>query len=255
MSADTCPREAVEAWAGTLRKQHPTVLFRSASACLPASITDTASAQGKSKGKERERADDAWGLEAATALLRQWAEDHKGDKPFTLAVVGVTNVSDPFPSFVEVLHSHIKPSLVVQVGKTSFVNSLLRKAALQTYRLTATTPDAPTTTVHPQEVTVELEGGTQLRVIDTPGLSWHPVEDASPEDFARTRARDILLRNRGRIERLKDPSPVCECFVLLHTIRVCLHVCIVLTAICFTSLQSTAGGQWRNSYHAQRGRT
>ena len=69
------------------------MLFRSASACLPASVADAASVTGKGKGKERERADDAWGLEAATALLRQWAEDHKGDKPFTLAVVGVTNVS------------------------------------------------------------------------------------------------------------------------------------------------------------------
>ena len=86
-----------------MRKQYPTVLFRSASACLPAAAADAASAQGKSKGKgkERERADDAWGLEAATALLHQWAEDHKGDKPFTVAIVGVTNVSDSFPSFVE----------------------------------------------------------------------------------------------------------------------------------------------------------
>ncbi|KAI0722001.1 P-loop containing nucleoside triphosphate hydrolase protein [Cerioporus squamosus] len=181
---DTCPREAVEAWAAALRTQHPAVLFRAASACLPVSTTD-APAKGKGKGKERERADDAWGLDSATALLGRWAEEHKGDKPFTVAVVGVTNV-----------------------GKSSFVNSLLRKAALQTYRLTSASTDSPTTTVHPQEVTVDLDGGKQLRVIDTPGLSWHPVEDASPEDVARSRARDILLRSRGRIERLKDPSPV-----------------------------------------------
>ena len=93
LSADTCPREAVEAWASTLRKHYPTVLFRSASACLPASAADAASAKGRGKGKERERADDAWGLEAATAILHQWVEDHKGDKPFTVAIVGVTNVS------------------------------------------------------------------------------------------------------------------------------------------------------------------
>ncbi|KAI0751234.1 hypothetical protein C8Q80DRAFT_1097952 [Daedaleopsis nitida] len=181
---DVCPKESVEAWAATLRKDHPTVLFRAATACLPAPTMDLG--QGKGKGKERERADDAWGLEAATALLRSWAEEKKqGDKPLTIAVVGVTNV-----------------------GKTSFINSLLRKAVLQTYRLTSTSPDTPTTTTHPQEVTVELEGGSSVRVIDTPGLSWHPVDDSSPEDTARLRARDILLRNRGRIERLKDPSPV-----------------------------------------------
>ncbi|RDX52992.1 hypothetical protein OH76DRAFT_1399571 [Lentinus brumalis] len=184
---DTCPREAVEAWAAALRTQYPAVLFRAASACLPVSTADAAPApaKGKGKGKERERADDAWGLDSATALLRQWAEEHKGDKPFTIAIVGVTNV-----------------------GKSSFVNSLLRKTALQTYRPSTTSADSPTTTMHPQEVTIDLEGGKQLRVIDTPGLSWHPIEGASPEDVARSKARDILLRSRGRMERMKDPSPV-----------------------------------------------
>ena len=45
-------------------------------------------------------------------------------------------------------------------------------------------------------------------MINTPGLSWRPVEDASSEDFAQTRTRDILLRNRRSIQRLKDSSPV-----------------------------------------------
>ncbi|KAI1793027.1 P-loop containing nucleoside triphosphate hydrolase protein [Ganoderma leucocontextum] len=180
---DACPREAVEAWAATLRQEHPTVLFRSSTACLPVSPADTWS---KGKGKERERADDAWGLDSLTALLQQWATEKKGDEPLTLAVVGVTNA-----------------------GKTSFVNSLLRKAALQTYKLASSTNDfSPTTTTHPQEVTVDLEGGKSLRIIDTPGLLWHYAEDLSDEDAIRIRARDILLRNRGHIERLKDPSAV-----------------------------------------------
>ncbi|KAH9894117.1 hypothetical protein C8Q73DRAFT_826613 [Cubamyces lactineus] len=174
---DACPKEAVEAWAATLRKEHPTVLFRSASACLPAPAESV-------KGKGKERADDAWGLEAALALFKQWVSEKKDDKPLTVAVVGVTNA-----------------------GKSSFVNSLLRKAALQTYKLTSTPSDSPTTTTHPQEVTLELDD-KQVRLIDTPGLSWQPVEDASEEDRNRTRARDVLLRSRGRIERLKDPSPV-----------------------------------------------
>ncbi|KAH9853944.1 hypothetical protein C2E23DRAFT_727751 [Lenzites betulinus] len=174
---DACPREAVEAWATTLRKEHPTVLFRSASASLPAPAESV-------KGKGKERADDAWGLDATLAFLTQWAGEKKGETPFTVAVVGVTNV-----------------------GKSSVVNSLLRKAALQTYKLTATPSDAPTTTTHPQEVTLELEG-KQVRFIDTPGLSWQFVEDASEEDIGRTRARDVLIRNRGHVERMKDPSHV-----------------------------------------------
>ncbi|KAM5530260.1 hypothetical protein V8D89_016070 [Ganoderma adspersum] len=180
---DACPKEAVEAWAATLRQEHPTVLFRSSSVCLPVSAADTWS---KGKGKERERTDDAWGLDTLTRLLQQWATEKQGDEPLTLTVVGVTNV-----------------------GKTSVVNSLLRKAALQTYKLASSTNDfSPTTTTHPQEVTIDLEGGKSLRVIDTPGLLWQHAEDLSDEDVARIRARDILLRNRGHVERLKDPSAV-----------------------------------------------
>ncbi|KAL7282022.1 hypothetical protein ACG7TL_003489 [Trametes sanguinea] len=174
---DACPKEAVEAWVLTLRKEYPTVLFRSASACLPAPAETV-------KGKAKERADDAWGLEAILALLKQWAEEKKDDKPLTLAVVGVTNV-----------------------GKSAFINSLLRKPVLQTYKLTSTPSDTPTTTTHPQEVSLDLEG-KEVRIIDTPGLSWYPVEGASEEERNRTRARDVLLRNRGRVEKLKDPAPV-----------------------------------------------
>ncbi|EIW62162.1 P-loop containing nucleoside triphosphate hydrolase protein [Trametes versicolor FP-101664 SS1] len=174
---DVCPREAVEAWATTLRKEHPTVLFRSASASLPAPAESV-------KGKAKERVDDAWGLDATLAVLQQWANEKKGDSPLTVAVVGVTNV-----------------------GKSAVVNSLLRKAVLQTYKLTSTPPETPTTTTHPQEVMLELEGKS-VRLIDTPGLSWHPSEDASEEEFVQARARDVLLRNRGHIERLKDPAHV-----------------------------------------------
>ncbi|KAI8984977.1 hypothetical protein BD414DRAFT_417885 [Trametes punicea] len=174
---DTCPREAVEAWATTLRKEYPTVLFRSASACLPAPAESV-------KGKGKERADDAWGLEAVLALLKQWANEKKDEKPLTIAVVGVTNV-----------------------GKSSFVNSLHRKAMLQTYKLTSTYSDSPTTTTLPQELTLDLDG-KEVRIIDTPGLSWQLAQDASEEERSRTRARDVLLRNRGRIDRLKDPAPV-----------------------------------------------
>ena len=89
------------------------------------------------------------------------------------------------------------------------MNSLLRKAALQTYALSSTVAqEGPTTTTHPQEVALEL-GGKQLRIIDTPGLSWHPASTADAQELERIRASDILLRNKGRIERLKDPSSVC----------------------------------------------
>ena len=43
--------------------------------------------------------------------------------------------------------------------------------------------------------------------IDTPGLTWQPSEEAAPEERERHRAKDVLLRNKGRIDRLKDPLP------------------------------------------------
>ena len=57
----------------------------------------------------------------------------------------------------------------------------------------------PTTTVLPQEVVVEVDG-RKIRLIDTPGISWE-----STEMTTENRARYILLRNRGRIDRLKEP--------------------------------------------------
>ncbi|EED77903.1 predicted protein [Postia placenta Mad-698-R] len=182
---DACPREAVSSWATTLRAQRPTVLFRSASAFLPSSL------EPSGKGKGRECADDAWGCDSVLACLRRWAQEKEGEAPLVVAVVGVANV-----------------------GKSSFVNSLLGKAALPTYKLSSSSPDGPTTTIYPQEVSLDVDG-KQVRLIDTPGLAWQAV-DESPGVRERSRARDILTRSRGRIERLKDPASVREYRRMLH---------------------------------------
>jgi nuclear GTP-binding protein len=52
-------------------------------------------------------------------------------------------------------------------------------------------------------VTLELNGKPVV-FIDTPGLAWQPSEG---EDRERRRSQDVLLRNKGRIDRLKDPTP------------------------------------------------
>lgn len=81
------------------------------------------------------------------------------------------------------------------------MNSLLRKDALPVYTL-STASRNPTTTVLPQEVVMEVEGSS-ICFNDTPGLTW---SGGSVEESLRV--RDILLRSRGRIDRLKDPLPV-----------------------------------------------
>ena len=71
------------------------------------------------------------------------------------------------------------------------------------YSLAATSRGA-TTTELPQEVTLE-SNGAQIRVIDTPGLLFELDREAENKELLR--GRDILLRSRGRIDKLKDPSP------------------------------------------------
>ncbi|KAJ7265837.1 hypothetical protein B0H12DRAFT_1099727 [Mycena haematopus] len=176
---DTCPRESVASWTTYLRAHHPTLPFRAASAFLPAGPEPAVKEKGK--GKAKASAKDATGADSFLQCLGEWAVQKEGDKPLCVAVVGVTNV-----------------------GKSSFVNSLLQKSALPIYTL-ATSSRAPTTTTYAQEVTLEVNG-KPIRLIDTPGISWKT--DAESEDsksIDNIRARDILMRSKGRIDRLKDP--------------------------------------------------
>ncbi|KAI0092525.1 P-loop containing nucleoside triphosphate hydrolase protein [Irpex rosettiformis] len=182
---DAISRESLSSWSTHLRTRYPTLLFRSASAFLP-TFDGVSSVQSKGKGKVR--TDDALGLESILSILGQYASSRPSDsdKPLTIAIVGYTNV-----------------------GKSSLVNSFLRSAALPIYQLNSSTiNDRPTTTANAQEVTLEAEG-KKIRVIDTPGYSWRPSSTSDSADLAEAvRARDILIRNKGRIERLKDPEPV-----------------------------------------------
>ena len=76
-------------WATTLRGEHPTVLFRSASAFLP---TDLVPVHAPAKGKGKVRTDDALGLVSVLAVLEKWAEQKIEEEPLVVAVVGLTNV-------------------------------------------------------------------------------------------------------------------------------------------------------------------
>ncbi|KAH9999475.1 hypothetical protein BJV77DRAFT_595178 [Russula vinacea] len=133
-------------------------------------------------GKSKEPSDDAWGLDAVSKLLGQWALEKMDDGLLHAAVVGLTNS-----------------------GKSAFINSLARKSTLDVYAPSSCTNN-PTTTPHALEVTVELNGAS-IVFIDTPGLAWQLFEEASPEERLRRRSRDVLLRNKGRINRMKDAIP------------------------------------------------
>ena len=65
----------------------------------------------------------------------------------------------------------------------------------------------PSTTTKAQEVVAVIPGndGRKVRFIDTPGLRFVRAEALTDQEREAMRARDILLRCRGRIDRLKDP--------------------------------------------------
>ena len=178
-----CPKESVAAWAAHLRTLHPTLVF--------------------SASRDEQKAfRNALGVTPALELLGEWAKQ-KGDD-LVVAVVGATNVSLVFRGFVS-------PSdIPVKVGKSSIINALSRKPSCPVYKLSNKPTQTPSTTMHPQEVSLPAAGST-IRLIDTPGLFWEHPEDASKEDAAFLKARDVLLRSRGRIDHLKDPLPACMC--------------------------------------------
>ncbi|EAU82462.2 GTP-binding protein [Coprinopsis cinerea okayama7 len=186
---DTCPRESVSGWLSHLRSQHEAAFpFRACSAFIPSNPAEAPSQPipPKGKGKSTVPLSDALGVDSILACLGQWAQQKKDTKsdseaPYTIAVAGITNV-----------------------GKSSFINSLLKQSALPVYTQ-ASASRGPTTTELPQEVTLE-SNGQSLRIIDTPGVSFiYETDDGLSGSLAR--GRDILLRSRGRIDRLKDPSP------------------------------------------------
>jgi nuclear GTP-binding protein len=86
---DACPREPTAAWATHLRSEHPTLFFRVGSSFLPPPVTYDPK---KGKGKSKEPSDDAWGLDAVSKLLGQWAQEKTDGGPLHVAVVGLSNV-------------------------------------------------------------------------------------------------------------------------------------------------------------------
>ncbi|KIJ37431.1 hypothetical protein M422DRAFT_260103, partial [Sphaerobolus stellatus SS14] len=175
---DLVPRETLSVWLKELRTQHPTFLFRAASTFLPKQpLMDP-----KAKGKAKESVEDAIGSKALLEYLGQRAQAKKGDEALQVAVVGLTNS-----------------------GKSAIVNSLASKQVVPIYIMTAATEAWSTTTTRAHEVEVEVSSH-KINIVDTPGVSLKNEQEYD----ADVKIQDMLLRSRGRVDKVKDPVPPVE---------------------------------------------
>lgn len=195
--ADTVPRESLVRWLVHLRTLYTVLPFRVSSAFMPSGTPFQAPNQ---KAKPMPK-DDALGLGGLWTYLNNLART-KDREELVVAVTGVTNVSvDP--------QSRSKCWLIKdQAGKSAVINSILASEVFLIYNThMAASAKAPSTTTGAQEVVATMPGNAARRVrfIDTPGLQFVRAASLTDEEREGMRTRDVLLRCRGRIDRLKDP--------------------------------------------------
>ncbi|KAJ8580643.1 P-loop containing nucleoside triphosphate hydrolase protein [Rhizopogon salebrosus TDB-379] len=178
---DTVPRESLEQWLSHLRLTYNTLPFRVAETFLSSKPNPPPASKSK---KISLKLDDALGSDALWQQLSVLKAKKSGEE-LIVALTGVTNS-----------------------GKSAVINSLARADVLPIYNLnSATAAKGPYTTTSASEIVLEIPDtkGMKVRLIDTPGLEYVRADDAEDEEKEKARAKDILLRSRGRIDRLKDP--------------------------------------------------
>lgn len=176
---DSVPRESLVSWLSYLRLTYATLPFRVAEAFLPPKPNLPPTPK-----KIPVKLDDALGSDAVWQQLSKLKAKKSGEE-LVVALTGVTNS-----------------------GKSAVINSLARANLLPIYNLnSAISAKGPYTTTSASELVLEIpdKSGAKVRLIDTPGLEYVRAEGVEEQEKEMTRARDILLRSRGRIDRLKDP--------------------------------------------------
>ncbi|KAN0097823.1 GNL3L/Grn1 putative GTPase domain containing protein [Tylopilus felleus] len=178
--ADTVPRESLVKWLAHLRRSHTVLPFRVSSAFMPSGTL----VEPPNKKVKPMPMDDALGLDGLWTYLDNVAETKNSDE-LVVAVTGVTNA-----------------------GKSAVINSMLGSDVMSMYNThMAGSAKGPSTTTSALEVVATMRGNDvrRIRFIDTPGLQFARAASLTEQEREAKRARDVLLRCRGRVDRLKDP--------------------------------------------------
>lgn len=209
--ADLVPREAAEAWLRAIKEEFKG--NKNVQVCLfKSSMTNTGektSAAGFNPGVPI-------GTDGLVSILRTWASEKAGaekkqkkalseDEGLVVSVLGQPNV-----------------------GKSSFINTLLGRPVHPTAATAKTSGTAPTTLTPSESVLpLSVSGPTRISIIDTPGWEFNPPDvdaemerqeeteeieeqDAIWDELEQLVARDMLTRNLGRIDKVKDAYPLGE---------------------------------------------
>ncbi|WVF70605.1 hypothetical protein IAT40_005397 [Kwoniella sp. CBS 6097] len=216
---DLVPREALQSWLSKI--DIPAFLFKSAFSTQPAASSSKTPAPASSVDPSS-----VLGRTEFFQAIKAWSAEKnpptKGNKKGSKKAAAAAAE----PAAPLVLTFMGLPS----VGKTSVLNSLLapaqRKHAVASSIPLANSAKQPEpTTKAPVEVEIDVEG-EKIRIIDTPG--WEYAEDDEEEDeeqddddeeeeevdpakWDQLEARlagDLLRRNLGRVDKVKDVFPL-----------------------------------------------
>lgn len=217
---DLVPRETAEAWLKFLRTSFldrsdrvKVVLFKASFVETP--ITPGMTVYGVGKGEQPLPRTIPSGVpvgrDQLIQVLNAWKEEKaaKSSGEFNVVFLGQPNV-----------------------GKSAVVNTLLGRPKLNTASTIPVSGVVGPTTKVPVEVVAEFAAGAegQVRLIDTPGWEFNPPDvddededeqmdggdEGEEEDDAKWAvleemvARDMLTRNIGRIDKVKDALPLGE---------------------------------------------
>ncbi|WWC99664.1 hypothetical protein V866_006568 [Kwoniella sp. B9012] len=211
---DLVPKEALESWLAKL--DIPAFLFKSS---LPSPPTSSASSS-KTPSLSSLPLHSVLGKDEFFNAIKQWSSEKQSKSKSKSG--SKSKSKEPVEPLVIAFMG------LPSVGKTSILNSLLSpkqpKHAVAPYIPTATSAKIPEPkTKAPVEVEIEVDG-EKVRVIDTPGWEYaegddsedededsEDEEEVNPEKWDALEARlagDLLRRNLGRVDKVKDAFPL-----------------------------------------------